>query len=108
MTVRAKRGQWPDKYGNCCPRREITEVVYDGSGPWLVVSGYRVGAVLAPGERPWDCQWEQDARIDDGHAHDWETVLLGASDHDRVEEVVRCASCHAPRCGSSHDDGGAS
>lgn len=68
------------------------------------MSGYRVGAVLAPGERPWDCQWEQDARIDDGHAHDWETVLLGASDHDRVEEVVRCASCHAPRCGSSHDD----
>lgn len=66
------------------------------------MSGYKVGPTLAPGEPPWPVGWEQDPRVDDGHAHDWETVLLGA-DHRRVEEVVRCAVCHAPRCGHSRD-----
>ena len=68
------------------------------------MSGYRVGRTLSPGERPWSVIWEQDPRIDDGHPHDWETVLLGATDHQRVEEVVRCTTCHAPRCGHSTDD----
>ena len=65
--------------------------------------GYRVGPTLAPGERPWPITWEQDQRIDDGHRHVWESVLLGAADHQRVEEVVRCSICEAPRCGTSTD-----
>lgn len=72
--------------------------------------GYTVGPVLAPGEDPWPTGWEQDPRIDDGHPHVWETVLLGARKpgfrpgrRSRVEEVVRCHICHAPRCGASTD-----
>lgn len=68
------------------------------------MTGYRVGPILKPGEPPWPTRWEDDPTIDDGHAHDWETCLLGApTDHRRVEEVVRCAVCSAPRCGSSTD-----
>lgn len=65
--------------------------------------GYDVGPILAPDEAPWPAGWEQDPAIDDGHAHIWETVLLGADGvcRRRVEEVVRCSSCCAPRCGSS-------
>lgn len=71
--------------------------------------GYQVGPVLAPGELPWPIRWEDDPRIDDGHDHVWETVLLGAPTgrgrrrRQRVEEVVRCQVCTAPRCGSSTD-----
>jgi len=66
------------------------------------MAGYKVGPTLTPDEQPWPTLWEQDPRIDDGHPHEWESVLLGA-DHRRVEEVVRCATCNAPRCGSSTD-----
>ena len=75
--------------------------------------GYIVGPVLAPGELPWPIRWEDDPRIDDGHDHTWETVLLGAVAaskllprlrRPRVEEVVRCQICCAPRCGSSTDE----
>lgn len=67
--------------------------------------GYQVGPTLAPDEPPWPTGWEQDPRIDDGHAHDWETCLLAADGRKRtrVEEVVRCSVCHAPRCGHSID-----
>lgn len=68
--------------------------------------GYAIGPNLPPDERPWPYSWEQDPRIDDGHAHAWELVLLqGDGRHRRyTEEVVRCASCHVPRCGHSRDD----
>lgn len=72
--------------------------------------GYTVGPTLPPGESPFAPGWEQDPRIDDGHPHVWETVLLGARQgawrrraHRRVEEVVRCQVCKAPRCGTSVD-----
>ena len=87
-------------------------------------TGYRVGPVLtappAPTPRgklirPPDAaeeavalivtdpfgDWTRDPRLNDGHPHRWETVLLGPP--RRVEEVVRCEICHAPRCGSSTD-----
>lgn len=65
--------------------------------------GYQVGPTLPPGEAPWPVGWEQDPAIDDGHRHEWETVLLGATERQRVEEVVRCRICCAPRCGHSTD-----
>lgn len=66
-------------------------------------TGYRVGPTLAPDEPPWPLGWEQDPRIDDGHEHEWETVLLAADGlhRTRIEECVRCAACHCPRCGHS-------
>jgi hypothetical protein len=67
------------------------------------MSGYEVGPTLAPGEAPW-CSWESDPRIDDGHQHRWECVLLAPSLGHRLEEVVRCKVCHAPRCGHSMDE----
>lgn len=68
--------------------------------------GYTIGATLAPDEQPWPYSWEQDPRIDDGHGHDWECVLLVGNGKQRrfTEEVVRCATCRVPRCGSSTDD----
>lgn len=63
-------------------------------------AGYKVGPTLAEGEAPWPIMWEQSEHLDD-HEHVWETVLLHGY---RVEEVVRCSSCHAPRCGHVHDD----
>jgi hypothetical protein len=65
-----------------------------------MAGGYRVGPTLAAGEPAWPSGWEQDPRIDDGHTHEWETVLLHGH---RVEEVVRCSICLAPRCGHVHD-----
>lgn len=73
------------------------------------MTGYRVGPVLAPDEDPFSNagvpSWEQDPAIDDGHAHTWESVLLQADGRrrSRMEEGVRCSSCHAPRCGHSTD-----
>jgi hypothetical protein len=66
--------------------------------------GSTVGPELPSSEAPWTPGWEQDPAIDDGHAHQWETVLLlpGPQRH-HGDEVVRCQSCHAPRCGSVHD-----
>ena len=68
-------------------------------------TGYVVGPTLAPDERPWPLMWESDPRIDNGHGHIWETCLLSADGKHRVrvEEVVRCMVCHAPRCGHSVD-----
>lgn len=69
-----------------------------------MAAGYKVGPTLPPTEPPWPVTWEQDPRIDDGHAHDWETVLLlPGPQRGRGDEVVRCARCHAPRCGHVHD-----
>jgi hypothetical protein len=57
------------------------------------------GPTLAEGEAPFPLGWEQ---VDDTCEHEWETVLLLVG--RRVEEVVRCEHCHAPRCGHVHDD----
>lgn len=66
---------------------------------------HAIGPSLPPGEPPWPLGWESDPRIDDGHPHDWESVLLqgGAPARRTTEEVIRCATCHAPRCGLSRD-----
>lgn len=68
------------------------------------MSGYSIGPTLAPGERPWPICWEQEPGIDGTHTHSWECVLLGATEGQRVEEVVRCSACLVPRCGSSTDE----
>lgn len=47
--------------------------------------------------RAWG-NWEQDPRIDDGHAHDWEMVVVETYP-GHSEPVTRCKHCHAPRCG---------
>ena len=52
---------------------------------------------------PWPLFWEQDPRIDDGHAHEWEMVVVEPYRGGR-EAVTRCASCHCPRCGHTFDD----
>jgi hypothetical protein len=65
--------------------------------------GYAIGPTLATNEYPWPTGWEQDPRIDDGHEHQWECVLLSPGPGRRFEEVVRCAECLAPRCGHTHD-----
>ena len=73
------------------------------------MTGYVIGPTLLPEEYPFQNDgvpnWEQDKRIDDGHPHEWESVLLMADGRHRVrmEEVVRCIDCHAPRCGYSTD-----
>lgn len=72
----------------------------------MSASGYpaSVGPLLTePQSRPFPIGWEQDPRIDDGHRHEWEVVMLGPPGHPRVEEVVRCSVCHCPRCGFTYD-----
>ncbi len=54
------------------------------------------GHVFAPG-------WEQDPRVDDGHAHEWESVLVKTPVSGRLEECVRCTVCLCPRCGHLYD-----
>lgn len=70
------------------------------------MTGYKVGPTLEPNEAPWPSMWEQQlADIDDGHEHQWECVLISpAFKGQRFEEVVRCATCHVPRCGHSGDE----
>ena len=70
------------------------------------MTGYKIGPTIPATELPWPYLWEQDPKIDDGHAHDWECCLLAADGLHRVriEEIVRCAVCLAPRCGHSGDD----
>lgn len=53
---------------------------------------------------PFPTGWAHDPRVDDGHAHDWEVVMLGPPGHWTVEEVVRCATCLCPRCGNVYDE----
>ena len=85
--------------------------------------GYMVGPTLEPGELPWPIGWEWEwgwnpdepdkrrraVRIDDGHAHDWELVTIPPHPVTPMmpmmptERVVRCATCHVPRCGHSTD-----
>jgi hypothetical protein len=73
------------------------------------MTGYAVGPTLPPDQYPFKNDgwpnWEQDPHVDDGHHHEWESVLLEADGKKRlwVEEVIRCADCHAPRCGYSSD-----
>jgi hypothetical protein len=57
------------------------------------VSGYTIGPSLAPDQPPWPLQWESDPRIDDGHAHDWECVLLEGN-HD-LHDVIHAAAHQA-------------
>lgn len=71
--------------------------------------GFRPGPILLD-VTPFATGWEQDSRIDDGHAHAWERCLLIRTDGGGVdgvavrwEPVVRCADCGCPRCGSSSD-----
>lgn len=61
-------------------------------------------------EHPWSLNWEQDPKVHDGHAHEWERIIWadttsqredGGFDH--AEIVVRCRACGAPRCGHSGD-----
>lgn len=70
--------------------------------------GYVMGPTLAPDEPPWTIGWENDPAVllcDEETGHRWECVLLAADGcrRGRVEEVVRCADCHAPRCGHTTD-----
>lgn len=81
--------------------------------------GCTEGPTLAANEKPWPLGWEWEwgwnkaesdcrkpaVRIDDGHAHQWEVCHLLADGQRRVREesVVRCSTCHAPRCGDSSD-----
>lgn len=67
--------------------------------------GYVVGPILGPEERPFTLGWEHNPQTDNGHDHIWELCLLTPGRYAvRVEEVVRCMVCHAPRCGYSTDD----
>ena len=66
------------------------------------MSGYIVGPTLMPGERPWPDQWETSETVAACPHDTWESVLLRPR-YLRVEEVVRCAACHAPRCGHTGD-----
>lgn len=66
-------------------------------------SGYKIGPTLPTSEPPWPSMWEQDPSID-GCTHSWEAVLLApGKGRYRMDEVVRCEHCHAPRCGHVHD-----
>lgn len=64
-------------------------------------TGYRVGPVVV-GASPFPLLWQADPRVNDGHRHRWETVLLTGR-NVRVDEVVRCAVCLAPRCSGPTD-----
>ena len=67
--------------------------------------GYKIGPILEPKEAPWPGLWEQNLQaIDDGHEHQWECVLIPPAPARRLEQVVRCAACHVPRCGHSDDE----
>lgn len=79
------------------------------------VAGYREGPTLPADVKPWRTGWEWEwawnpderdqrrraVRIDDGHAHEWERCLLLANAVRSEQHVIRCAICHAPRCGDS-------
>lgn len=68
-----------------------------------MITNYSIGPTLQPDEPPWQLMWEQDPRIDDGHAHQWQRVHLIADGQRRrfEEDVIRCATCHVPRCGGT-------
>jgi hypothetical protein len=68
--------------------------------------GYEVGPTLGPEESPWSYLWEQDPKVRECFHTRWETCLLAADGlhRVRVEEVVRCVECHAPRCGHTTDE----
>jgi hypothetical protein len=70
------------------------------------VAGYVGGPIIPATEDPWPVMWEQDPLIDNGHGHIWESCLLEADGKHRVriDEVVRCMVCHAPRCGNALRD----
>ena len=71
--------------------------------------GFSLGPLIIDSD-PFPAGWEQNARIDDGHAHQWERCLVVRTDGAGVggvvcrwDAVVRCADCGCPRCGSSSD-----
>jgi hypothetical protein len=67
--------------------------------------GYQVGPILPADESPWPIGWEHDAMVLACDHSRWESCLLAADGRHRtrVEEVVRCVDCHAPRCGHTAD-----
>lgn len=70
--------------------------------------GYEVGPLIPATESPWPIGWESDPTVvlcDEERGHKWESCLLAADGlhRVRVEEVVRCGWCHAPRCGHTGD-----
>ena len=70
-----------------------------------VHTGYTVGPTIPATEEPWPIQWERDPSVLACEFHEWESCLLAADGlhRTRVEEVVRCRHCHAPRCGHNVD-----
>lgn len=66
----------------------------------IVADAYPKHPRACPVIIPWPTGWEQDPRIDDGHAHNWEMVVV-THHPGQTEAVTRCATCHAPRCGST-------
>jgi hypothetical protein len=51
--------------------------------------------------------WEQDPRIDDGHAHNWHMVITqpwGRNHPEHREAMTVCRACGAPRCGATFAD----
>ena len=62
--------------------------------------GYTLGPTLSPGEDPWPLLWEQ--RDNDSCLHRWERVVVIRAGRN-PEPVVRCSSCHVPRCGDSDE-----
>lgn len=65
------------------------------------VTGYVEGPTLAPDEAPWRILWE--SSVDEGCAHQWERVTVPSLRWRLEESVIRCATCHVPRCGHSTD-----
>jgi hypothetical protein len=63
--------------------------------------GYVDGPSLAPGELPWAIRWE--SFVVASCAHEWERVTLPEWHGRPADVVVRCATCHVPRCGHSND-----
>lgn len=63
--------------------------------------GCDIGTDPPRGEAPWPTGWEQ--TVDDTCAHHWEVVTVALGWRD-CENVVRCATCHVPRCGHWSDE----
>jgi hypothetical protein len=68
------------------------------------MTGYALGPVLSPGERPWPEQWERSIVCMVCPHTAWESVLVPPSETSPCDEVVRCTVCHAPRCGGTRED----
>ena len=63
--------------------------------------GYWLGPELPENQSAWPLGWEQRPGLDDC-LHTWERVVIRWRHRD-PEPVVRCRTCHAPRCGDSDE-----